>query len=800
MAGKYWNHNLYTIKYCPAPTGAGKTYALETRIHELIEAGQTIILVQPSKDLARQTSQEMTKRFPETHVEVINQDTQTGSVTAYTMRYLQKPYDQPHLIIVTWAGFVRMPKLFNSNQFHLLIDEIPDCFVSENLSLAESHRMITDAIEVEDKGPTYGLIRVKNRGLMRKLAENKKKDASFGLVNKLASRLLHEKYLTYVKIENYEALLKGNKDNLELTTFSMIDSNMFNGFRSVTIAGARAEETILFKWLALIGVSFQLDQEMTDQLRYQAHENGHLIDFYYASEANWSLNQQVSEASIRPLFEAKTLELFGDDSFCWQDNKRHEDKHAFDTAKHAQKLSHSPHGINDLQSINNVVIMTARNYTNEQRAFLAHFCGIGAGDQKIALAYHAAYQAYNRISTRDPSNMHRKIIVLPDRQNAAWQHNLFPGSTLSSLGIDQRQKVELGRKPIHENAAARKQASRDRMKQQEKELMEKMVSAVRSHERLFISEDCHVSTFNNIGHFVTRLQGSLIAHKFEKQSTAIIMPKNEFVAQLRDFSLRSFQSKEEAMLISPALFTHVEGINQERSLANAVVGKNIILDIENGTMKYRDLLRIFPRVEMVLYSSYNHTSLKQRYRAIFLTDQVMSPGFYKILYHQIVQRIEMSGYENGFTSPAQLNSKVHGIDYKPSVSDLFYLPSVPREGKGFFYHHHKGRSPLDVQDWLDHLMPTRFDLEDHCTHEASCERTTVASDHAAVCDRLLQDYRDQTIAPETGNRAMFRLNTALIRNGVDRIDREATLTIAAASSRSPADRMRDVKRLMGRRV
>lgn len=184
---------------------------------------------------------------------------------------------------------------------------------------------------------------------------------------------------------------------------------------------------------------------------------------------------------------------------------------------------------------------------------------------------------------------------------------------------------------------------------------------------------------------------------------------------------------------------------------------------------------------------------------MLLTDNVMSPEVYKLLYHQIVQRIEIAGYDNGFIDPANPNRKVHGIDYKPSVSDLFYLPSVPRQGKGFFYHHHKERSPLNVQVWLDHLMPTRFDLEDRWTREASGERTTVASDHAAVCDRLLQDYRDQTIELKTGNKAMFRLNTALIRNGVDRIERETTLKIAAASSRSPGDRIKDVKRLLSRK-
>lgn len=72
-------------------------------------------------------------------------------------------------------------------------------------------------------------------------------------------------------------------------------------------------------------------------------------------------------------------------------------------------------------------------------------------------------------------------------------------------------------------------------------------------------------------------------------------------------SENAFESKEANMLISPALFIDKDNVTSRRSKANAFCGKNIYLDIENGTLTHRQLSKIFPNIEMLAYSSYSHT-------------------------------------------------------------------------------------------------------------------------------------------------------------------------------------------------
>ena len=121
---------MQRIYYCAAPTGSGKTHAIEERIAELTEAGETVILVQPTVALARQTESQMYIRFPHAQIEVINKETVNGKgkVSTNLINYLTQPYDGPHCIIVTWASFIALPDFDRPERFHLICDEVPSAF------------------------------------------------------------------------------------------------------------------------------------------------------------------------------------------------------------------------------------------------------------------------------------------------------------------------------------------------------------------------------------------------------------------------------------------------------------------------------------------------------------------------------------------------------------------------------------------------------------------------------------------------------------------------------------------------
>lgn len=138
---------MRTIYYCPAPTGAGKTYAIEERLAEHIRCGETVILIQPSKNLCHQTELEMAVRFPDVPVEVFNQDTCGQKTVAGLSEHLRNPPDRPHVIISTWAAFTMLPHFDRADRFHLVCDEIPVSFVPQSIRLPDNHSLLTDALE-----------------------------------------------------------------------------------------------------------------------------------------------------------------------------------------------------------------------------------------------------------------------------------------------------------------------------------------------------------------------------------------------------------------------------------------------------------------------------------------------------------------------------------------------------------------------------------------------------------------------------------------------------------------------------
>lgn len=782
------------IHYCPAPTGAGKTYAIEERLAELIREGETAILIQPSKNLCHQTAQEMSVRFPSVPVKVFNQDTCGLKTLVSLSDHLRNPPDRPHVIISTLAAFLMIPHFDRAERFNLVCDEIPAAFVPESIRLPDNHRLLTDALAIADDGPIYGLVTASNPSAIRKLAENRNKDAVNTLVNPLARRIHQGRYTTYVDRKSYNGLLNGSKDDRVLATYSMLNPSVFLGFKSVLLAGARAEETILYKWFEGKGVTFASDDSLINKLRYIEHENGHLIEFHYASERNWSKTEQKNDPSFRPRFLETVRSLFGQEEFVWQDNLVNE-KESFSDVLHAHNVGHSPHGLNQFQHVNKAVIISALNYSRNEGGFLTNLCGIGPDEQRVALAYHSCYQTYNRISVRNPNNLERKIVVLPDRQNAAWQQERFPGSVVIPLGVDARPPVRTRSDRIYANEADRQRAHRDRIKGQQKEVMNELKHAVESKQDIFIIEDCHGYSFNTIIP-VTSLQGSIIEHKKDDRSTMIACSNDAFVKNMKLHSKSAFESKEANMLISPALFIDKDNVTSRRSKANAFCGRNIYLDIENGTLTHRQISKIFPNIEMLAYSSYSHTKGMPRYRVVFITDSIMSPAMYTAIYNMVCHKIEMEGYSDSFEFAFNNKERVHGIDRKPYLTDLFYLPCQPADGDGFFLHYRNGRRPLDVLDWCNNSFPTRFDSDGLADAISQASAKSIAVDHAQLCEEALQCFRDATVEKGKSHKALRKLNYTLLEGGVDEASRDVTLTQAALSSRSPNDRINDKRRMM----
>lgn len=796
---------MLKILLTSAPTGAGKTYACLKQIIKMVEAGETVILAQPTKALNEQTRTDLQSANKNLPVVMINGDSVDEGVSLTLANHLRQPLDKPHVIITTTESFNRLPFIANASNYHLIIDEIPAAFNSVSITIPHHHRLITDLLSVEPVGPLYSRVKVTDKGNIRSLAENRKEDAIDSLLQPLTQKLNDGKFEAYVDSERYESLRKGSKDSTTLTVFFLRKSDAYQGYKSVRMIGARADETILVKWFDKRGVTFVDDQEILESLRYRDHTNGHLIDFYYGSESNWSLYGQETNPDFRDRFAATARNLMGDKSFCWIDNKRNEEGHPYGGITEAKMVPHFAHGRNDYLIYDNIIILTAFNYPTPDAKFLETIVGMSANEQKISFDYHNTYQTLSRLSIRDPDNCNRKIVVLPDRLNAEWQSNVFPSSTVKSLGIDDRVKRKQGRPKEYSNANERKRANRLKLASEQKSLHEKYDLGIQRIEEAGYQHECHEKSYISIVDNVTSYQGSIVAHKFKGHSIPLIMSTHQFIWNLREWHKRTIADKNDNSLIMSALC--VPGNGSQRAKENALWGRHIYLDLDGTDLKPGALSRLFPHNEIITYNSYGNSDKELRYRAIFLTDEIVHPEVYTFLWQQIVQRIEDVGYQGKNSYHPKGERKLHGIDNNYSVVNTFNLPCQAKGGKSFFNHHNKRGGPINVKSWIENPIPTRFDVDNLYTGH------TIANDIASMGDadnsyriEALARYRQaiSTINPATGklngsNDALYNLDQNLRRGNVESWEREKVLIQAANESRSPKDRMSDVIRYMKRR-
>lgn len=796
---------MFRILLTSAPTGAGKTHACVKQIIKMIEAGETVILAQPTKALNEQTRTALHSIDATLTVEMINGDSVDKGVALTLASHLKQPPDKPHVIITTAESFNRLPFIANARNYHLIIDEIPNAFISVSIPIPHHHRLITDLLSVEPVGPSYSRINVTDKGNLRSLAENRKEDAIDSLLQPLTQKLNDDKFDAYVDLERYESMKRGSKDSTMLTVFFMRKPDAYRGYKSVRMIGARADETILVKWFKKKGVTFVDDQEMLESLRYREHINGPLIEFFYASERNWSLYGQEMDPDFRVNFAANARNLMGNKSFCWIDNKRNEDGHPYEMITDAIMVPHFAHGRNDYLTYDNIIILTAFNYATPDAKFLESIVGMSANEQKVSFDYHNTYQTLSRLSIRDPDNRNRKTIVLPDRLNAEWQSNVFPGSSVQSLGIDDRVIKKKGRPKVYKDAVERKRANRSKLESEQRTLFEKHDLGIKRIGEAGYQYECHEMSYISIVNNVTSYQGSVVSHKYRGHSIPLIMSTDQFIRYLRKMHKEIIANKNDNSLIMSALC--IPGNGSQRAKKNALWGRHIYLDLDGTDLKPGALSRLFPYNEIITYNSYSNSDKELRYRAIFLTDEIVHPEVYTFLWRQIVQRIEDVGYQGKNSYHPKGERKLHGIDNNYSVVNTFNLPCQAKDGKSFFNHHNKGGGPINVKSWIENAIPTRFDVDNLYTGH------TIANDIASMGDadnsyriEALARYRQaiSTINPATGklngsNDALYNLDQNLRRRNVESWEREKVLVQAANESRSPKDRMSDVIRYMKRR-
>ena len=206
-----------TVGYASAPCGAGKTFQLVKRAHQLVDEGCNVLMLQPTKLLIEKTRLEEFGRFSDPPpVRVFHGDTVGANVAHQLAEYLASPEDRPHVVMATHQALPRIPFLSNASHWDLLIDEVPQVDREQAHIVPSTHPLITDHIQVAQHDGIYGRVVLKNPEALRTLARNPDEDELLERFRETAAVLTTKHWPSYVHLEQYYKLLEGKAKNLNV--------------------------------------------------------------------------------------------------------------------------------------------------------------------------------------------------------------------------------------------------------------------------------------------------------------------------------------------------------------------------------------------------------------------------------------------------------------------------------------------------------------------------------------------------------------------------------------------------------
>jgi hypothetical protein len=272
-----------------------------------------------------------------------------------------------------------------------------------------------------------------------------------------------------------------------------------------------------------------------------------------------------------------------------------------------------------------------------------------------------------------------------------------------------------------------------------------------------------------------------------------------FVGFLRRCHERRTNCKEDNYLFSPAIFDPKLAAGTNRGKANIAHLQNVVLDFENGELRPDELPHLFPGLRIVITNTFNHTSDKPRFRAVFPTSEIMTPEVYCLIQGWLADKLEDAGYsvDRGGGKVRKgarfLNSRSSGLDWSQSLpTSIFYLPCQAESGGSFFLDcAGDRRGPLNPSTWLE-----------NSTVSLQPEFEVVrANGHSAGVDELLvqsakETWRGSKGQPGKGDTMFFNLAMSLRRAGMDFFQIENTLRAEHHYGRSPKERLSQIPSIM----
>jgi hypothetical protein len=793
------------INYCSAPCGSGKTYQLVKSACRLANSGETVLFLQPTKELIDRTIDQELLRCPKSppHEKIYGVSKAT-SVARRLTEYLKHPMDGGHIVFATHQVLPFVQFWANQNQLHVLIDEELQIVKHGCFQIPNTHQLVTNCIDLGVQDAIYSRVVVNNHAELEKIAKNSADDEIYERFRETAQILVNPHWDSFVNAEQFEKLRAGKAKQLSI--HSVLKPDALDGFASVTMASANFQDTLLYKLWSHQGVQFEEDKALRETLQFQEHQNGRHVSVKYLADRVWSWKLQRtpvgqdSETALDLFVEAVKHE-FQDNRFLWQGN-RWITEGVF--GSNGQRLPNVPHGLNDYSNFHRIAFLSALNPKSDHFRFLESR-GVDADSVRRAIYCSAVYQSVMRTSIRDPDSTTPKTVIVPDVSAARYLQEAFPGAQIEKLAtglIELETPSKLGRPRKYSSVSERKRKYRLKKRKAIIQTVLQLEKFPYVGQKKSCDEEGSLMMGDEKGidvttHFVPLHQhhGTLYRDKKSKTPLGYLSGGNTelFLGFLEHLHTRTVGSKEANVLISPADFDpnlRTEG-NRKRGLSNIVAVRHLWMDFENGDLHPAEIAELFPNIRLAVFNTYNHTNEAPRFRVVIPFDEPLSPADYTVLYDNVIAKMVDAGYSVGQSD----GSRRSGLDIskKPPTS-LFYLPCQAKDASQSFFKYYTEdmREMLDPMKWIVNTVvhfPTKTPTQ---KYQVPQSRTV---NHAAAAEAT-RVWRQSRKHPGEGNARFFNYAVSLRSAGMPLEQIEQKLREEAQYGRSPAERTQQIPSIM----
>lgn len=837
--------NTISIDYVNGFCGAGKTYANAKYAKEQYDRGQKVLLVQPTTQLIEQTVATTFKDCGLTTDCYVSINSKTTDHVVKVITEFVKTVKSPIILVITHAAFFSIPHFHNRQDWIVIIDEIPQVDVAHELNIPDTHHLLTDHIEIVDKSKTkYHLIseKIGSTGLSD-LSKNRNDDIVYAQFKKFVDHVLSPSWDVYVLADHYGTLVNEidvDGINRKLMAFGIMSPITLAGFKKVVITAACFTESVLYylwrNWKDDgINVVFN---DITGQftLRYEKHDNGALVDIYFAIDRGWSKNirntaVELADGSDAVLVDAiidKAREMFGRDRSAYFANAD-----VIGTPfTNSERLPNTTHGLNNFQNIDHIACIAAFNPSPAHFRFLKEFADVEAEAITTAMTRQGTYQAICRTSIRDINSTTKKKWIVTDQVTAEWLRSMFTGARTHDLGLFEK-KIVSGRPRKFSSKDEANESYRRQSNAKEAEIRLRL-----ARHAIASSVDMTTKTMkagpkaveamsveiDNINHseIIDRneFMGTFFVDRMSKIGVPQLSSFDELVSIFEGFLSETFPSKDSSPAYSPAHYV-LNDSGTSRGIANIAYARNIVLDIDSGTMTPDFFAATFPMWKMMIHSSWSHSVAKPKYRVVISTSSVVDVTGYSVITSHILDILR----DAGFYGEAEIEAKpgiakrktykgVHGIDRtKLTPACILFVPSSGANPADRFFTVYGGdREPLDVVAVLEEaavtpviapvapVVPSAPVLPVSSSPAVNAIRqalmtTTAASAAAAKAVKISKALTawGHVDAPGRRDTGLFVFASSLARAGCDRNELSQHLADAVSSSTARGKSRKDLR-------